>query len=73
MKTNFLQRKIIIYPCLTQHSLAVECLTVFSCKSTYQKPEIPEVRRDDAEHLNDGCEQDDVFQVPGTKKKKIHL
>lgn len=33
-------------------------------KSSYQQPEIPEVRSDGAKHLHYGCEQDDILQVP---------
>ena len=39
-------------------------------KSSYQQPEVPEVGGDYAEHLNDGCEQDDVLQVPETRTQQ---
>lgn len=47
-------------------------------KSSYQQPEIPEIRSDGAEHLHYGCEQDDILQVPekwgkGTKILTIWL
>lgn len=39
-------------------------------KSSYQQPEIPEIRSDGAKHLHYGCEQDDILQVPENGSKK---
>lgn len=33
----------------------------------YQQPQIPEVRRNGAEDLNNGCQENDILQVPETK------
>lgn len=42
-------------------------------KSSYQQPEIPEVRSDGAKHLHYGCEQDDILQVPEKWLKEIKI
>lgn len=36
-------------------------------RSAHQQPKIPEIRGDDAEHLDYGCEQDDILQMPETR------
>lgn len=41
-------------------------------RSSYQQPKIPEIRRDYAEHLYYGCKQDNVLQVPETKKDTVN-
>lgn len=41
--------------------------------SAHQQPEVPEVRRNGAEHLYYGCEQDDILQVPKTRTQSQQI
>lgn len=51
-------------------SLVLKTGTTKKTAGAYQEPEVPDVEREAAQHLDHGCQQDHILEMPEGRKAK---